>query len=69
MSKLNNTRYLVDYFILIDFKENKLDKEEIATFVNYMIEVSANAKIINDILDMNETDLKEKLKELSLLGF
>lgn len=34
-----------------------------------MIEVSANAKIINDILDMNETDLKEKLKELSLLGF
>lgn len=46
-----------------------LSIDEICTFANYMIMVSANSETIFKILNMNEYEFKNKIKELSELGF
>lgn len=60
---------IAENFKLIDFEGSTLNNEEIATFLNYMIEVSANSENINKMLDMDEEELKGKLKMLGSLGF
>lgn len=54
---------------LIDFSESDLEREEIVTFMNYMLTVSANAENINKILKMDLEEAKEKLKFLKSVGF
>lgn len=57
------------FYIEFDRYEGVLTIEEICTFLNYMILVSANGENLMKMLSMNEKDLKKKLKELNELGF
>lgn len=56
-------------YLEFDRYDGVLSIEEICTFANYMILVSANSKTIMNMLNMSEEDLKIKIKALQELGF
>lgn len=57
--------------VLLEFDryDGILSIDEICTFANYMIMVSANSQNIFKMLSMEEIELKKRLKEFSALGF
>ena len=56
-------------YLEFDRYNGVLSIDEICTFANYMMLVSANGKTIVNMLSMSANDLKKRLKELSELGF
>jgi len=60
-----------DNFILIKFDryEGSLTIEEVCTFVNYMIMVSANSDKNLEMLNMETKELKIEIKKLQEIGF
>lgn len=56
-------------YLEFDRYDGILSIEEICTFANYIIMVSANSETIIKMLNMSEDDLKKRLKELAELGF
>lgn len=57
--------------ILINFSEkiNSLTINEIGTFVNYMLSVSANGNEIFNILNYQKEEIKKEIQKLSNNGF
>lgn len=66
-----NANLPVDDILYIKFDEENsfLSKEEICTFVNYMIMCSNNGERIVRILNMDESNMKQSIQELKELGY
>ena len=63
---------IADDIVLIKFDRynGNLSMEEICTFSNYLVMCSANKNIVNNMLfEMTIEELKDKLKELSEIGY
>lgn len=63
---------IAEDIILIKFDryESELSMDEICTFCNYLVMVSANKDVINNMLfNMSTEQLKDKLKNLKELGY
>ena len=63
---------IAEGIVLIKFDryESELSMDEICTFCNYLVMVSANKDIINDMFfNMSIEQLKDKLKNLKELGY
>lgn len=56
-------------YIEFDRYKNALTIEEICTFLNYILMVSANSKRIFNMLSMAADEIKKELNRLSELGF
>lgn len=62
---------IADNLLLVEFDryEGILSMEEVCTFLNYMIQCSANGQAIMKILAMSEDELHAKMTELQSYGY
>ena len=57
------------FYVEFDKYESVLTVEEICTFANYIVMCACNGEDVYNMLKMNETELKDKIKTLAEYGY